>query len=181
VRGRLPVLVGALMAVVFVAACVAALSTRNPAVAAFQPPADGTAGPTAVTLSRDSAASDQGENVRSLLQRHFDAINTRNYGGWSETVVSDRKDAIPADVWAKDYATTQDGSIRVERIDGGPPGADGRTTMLVMVRFVSTQDPSSAPEDARVPRLCWHSMLPLTGSPWRIGSTGQGASAYEAC
>lgn len=149
----------------------------RPAAAAFVgPPAGGGAGPAEVQLSPDARAHPSGEVVRAQLQAHYGAINAGDYAAWRETVVPARSERLPEAAWKSAYATTRDGSIRVERIDDVPGGG-----VVVRVRFVSTQDPADAPPGLPAARICWRSSLPMTGSPPRIGATRDGSSVPEVC
>ena len=87
--------------------------------------------------------------MRAQLQRHYDAINERDYAQWRATVVPARAAALGEGDWQEAYASTQDGSIRVERIDPDPDvEPDGG--LLVRVRFISTQAVEDAPPDLPV-------------------------------
>jgi hypothetical protein len=134
------------------------------------------AGSGEVRLSPDATNHPAAEAVRAQLQRHYDAINERDYAQWRETVVPARSDALGEADWHDAYATTRDGSIRVDRIDAEPDGG-----LLVRVRFVSTQAVQDAPPDLPAERICWRSTLPMRGAPPRIDVTGGGSSAREAC
>lgn len=138
-------------------------------------PADG-AGSAEVLLSADARTHVAAELVRTQLQAHYDAINARDRAAWAETVAPERSDALPEEEFARVYGTTQDGTIRVDRIDDLP----GRR-LLVRVRFVSTQDVADAPEAAPSERVCWRSSLPMSGLPPRIEPTGSGSSVPESC
>lgn len=137
------------------------------------------AGSRVVELSADATVHPAAEAVRAQLQRHYDAINGRDYEEWSATVVPARSDALDRDAWNAAYGSTQDGTIRIDRIDaaGGEPGAD----LLVRVRFISTQDLADAPADVQSERICWLSTLPMTGSPPRIAMARGGSSVAMAC
>jgi hypothetical protein len=143
------------------------------------------AGSGEVELSADAAGHPAAEAVRAQLQRHFDAINTRDYAAWRTTVVQQRWERLGEDEWRAAYASTRDGTIRIDRID--PLTATGSTAdtatdgLLVRVRFVSTQNVEDAPPDLRVPRICWRSTLPMRGLPPLIDVTGGGSSLREAC
>jgi len=140
-------------------------------------PAEG-AGSSEVELSADAAEHPAADLVLSQLQRHYDAINDRDYEEWRATVVPARAAALGEAEWQEAYATTQDGSIRVERIDRDDTSDGG---LLVRVRFISTQDVANAPPDLQVERICWRSTLPMRGTPPLIDVTGGGSSAREAC
>jgi hypothetical protein len=143
--------------------------------AATPPPPGGGVGPGTVELSPDSRAHPLGEVVREQLQAHYDAINERDYEAWRASVVPARAAALPEPAFRAVYASTRDGSIRVDRIDELPDG------VLVRVRFVSTQDVAQAPSAVPAARICWHSSLPMTGSPPRIDLTRGGSSVPAAC
>ena len=135
------------------------------------------AGSAMVVLSTDAARHPNGEPVRAQLQRYFDAINAGDYAAWVGAVVEQRSQEQSEEAWKTAFRSTVDGTIRVDRIDGG--GAGG--PLLVRVRFVSTQDVADAPADAQAPRLCWRSTLPMEGSPPRIAVTRGGSSTKEIC
>ncbi|MFD1533170.1 hypothetical protein [Pseudonocardia aurantiaca] len=149
-----------------------------PYAAPRQVPATG-AGSGEVELSADAAAHPAADAVREQLQRHFDAINTRDYESWRGTVVQQRADGLPEPEWQQAYASTRDGTIRIDRIDRIDAAPD--SGLFVRVRFVSTQDVAHAPPDLQVPRICWRTTLPLRGLPPLIDMTGGGSSAREAC
>lgn len=96
-------------------------------------------GPGTVNLSQDATAHPRADSVRSLLQRHFDAINHRDYAAWASTVVARRSREMPESKWQDEYASTADGTILVHRIEPSPEGA------VVLISFTSTQDPAQAP------------------------------------
>jgi hypothetical protein len=174
-RGWTAPAVAMLFGVLLVVGGAAALTTRGAAGSAVSVPADG-AGSGVVQLSPDAAVHPAAEAVRAQLQRHYDAINTGDYALWQETVVPARVEALPEDEWQDAYATTRDGSIRMDRIDRGPGDV-----LLVRVRFISTQAVEDAPPDLRATRICWRSTLPMRGAPPRIDLTGGGSSARAAC
>jgi hypothetical protein len=140
-------------------------------------PAEGV-GSSEVELSADAADHPAAEAVQEQLQRHYDAINERDYEQWRATVVPARAEALGEAEWQKAYASTRDGSVRVDRID---PDTDGDGGLLVRVRFISTQAVENAPPDLPVGRICWRSTLPMRGTPPLIDVTGGGSSAREAC
>jgi hypothetical protein len=170
--------VAIVLAVLVVVGGAAALASRGRA-GPPEVPAEGV-GSSEVELSPDAADHPAGEVVRAQLQRHYDAINGRDYEQWSATVVPARAEALREQEWHKAYATTRDGSIRVERI-GQDPDAGAEGGLLVRVRFISTQAVENAPADLPVERICWRSTLPMRGTPPLIDLTGGGSSAREAC
>jgi hypothetical protein len=168
--------VAIVLALLVVVGGAAALASRGrsgpPAV-----PADGV-GSSEVELSPDAEDHPAADAVQTQLQRHYDAINGRDYAEWRATVVPARAAALGETEWQEAYSTTQDGSIRVERIDpdDGPDGG-----FLVRVRFISAQALENAPSDLQAERICWRSTLPMRGTPPLIDVTGGGSSAREAC
>lgn len=96
-------------------------------------------GPGIVQLSPDAAAHPQADAIRALLQRHFDAINNRDYAAWASTVVGRRSREMPEPKWQADYVSTRDGSILVHRIEPSPDGT------IVLISFTSTQGQAQAP------------------------------------
>ena len=167
--------VAIVFAVLLVVGGAAALASRNSRPGPPDVPAEGS-GSSEVQLSPDAANHPAAEDVRAQLQRHYDAINERDYAQWRATVVPARAEALNETDWRDAYATTQDGSIRVDRIDAAPDGG-----LLVRVRFVSTQALEDAPPDLPAERICWRSTLPMRGAPPLIDVTGGGSSAREAC
>ncbi|HLU60430.1 MAG TPA: hypothetical protein VKZ81_33645 [Pseudonocardia sp.] len=166
--------VGVVLAAIVVVGGAVALASRD-GLEPPEVPAEGV-GPSEVELSPDAAADPDGEAVRAQLQRHYDAINGRDYELWRTTVVPERAEALGEEEWLEAYATTRDGSIRVDRIDRDPDG-----TLLVRVRFISSQAVEKAPPDLPATRICWRSTLPMRGTPPLIDLTGGGSSARERC
>jgi hypothetical protein len=181
-RWASPALAIALGAMLAVGGGVAAASRSATGVAPYASPRPvpvAGAGAGEVELSAGAAVHPAADVVREQLQRHYDAINSRDYAGWRATVVAERSDGLPEPAWQEAYASTRDGSIRIDRIDPAPGSSDAG--LLVRVRFVSTQDVDDAPPDLRVPRICWRSTLPMRGLPPLIDRTGGGSSIRAAC
>jgi hypothetical protein len=166
--------VAIVLAVLVVVGGAAALASRGPS-GPPEVPDDG-AGSSEVELSPDAAEHPSADAVRAQLQRHYDAINGRDYEQWRATVVPARAESLGEAEWRKAYASTEDGSVRVARID---PDADGG--LLVRVWFISTQAVENAPPDLPAERICWRSTLPMRGTPPLIDVTGGGSSAREQC
>jgi hypothetical protein len=172
--------VAIVLAVLVVVGGAAALASRGGS-GPPEVPADGV-GSGEVELSPDAADHPDAEAVWAQLQDHYDAINDRDYAKWRATVVPARAEALGEEDWQKAYATTQDGSVRVDRIDPDPdPDAGPDGGLLVRVRFISTQAVENAPSDLPVERICWRSTLPMRGTPPLIDLTGGGSSGREAC
>lgn len=96
-------------------------------------------GPATVELSPDAAAHPEAPRIQDLLQRHFTAINNRDYAVWASTVVARRSDEMKEARWQQDYRTSRDGGITVTRIEPSPDGT------VVLLSFTSTQDAQYAP------------------------------------
>ncbi|MFP5023453.1 hypothetical protein [Pseudonocardia phyllosphaerae] len=125
-------------------------------------PATG-AGNQNVVLSADAAAHPAATLVRDRMQLYFNAINTRDHATWSQVVDPERVVKQSREEWLAGVGTTQDGTIRIDRIDPDEGGG-----VLALVRFVSTQDPKSGPPGLQVGRICWYATYPMAGSPPRI-------------
>lgn len=171
------VIIAALAAVVAVLAGTAAFVSGNRLPPA--PPATG-AGSGTVTISFDAARHPSGPGIKAQLQRHFDAINSRDYETWRSTVVEKRAALLPEARWREAYASTTDGTIHIDRIDPADAGAP-EGSLVVRLRFVSTQNLSDAPEKAKSPRVCWLNSWPMEGTPPRIGMTRGDPSSATAC
>jgi len=172
------VLVAVLAAVVIAGAVTAALvggRGSGVTVAVPAPPAEGV-GSSTVELSADAAAHPMGDAVRATTQRHFDAINAKDYAAWTFTVVPERVKEQPEAVWRKGYRSTKDGTIQVARIDRLGPDR-----LLMLVYFVSIQEPADAPPNLRAPRICWRAAFPMIGSPPLIDVGRAGSLQYTAC
>lgn len=179
---RSAALIAALLGVVLVAGLAVAWLGGGRAVSAVPPlraappvPASGV-GSAEVLLSADARTHPAAELVRAQLQRHYEAINAKDYAGWAATVVPERSAVLAEPAWLQDYGSTRDGTIRIDRIDD----IEG-ARVLVRVRFVSTQDVDDAPQAVPARRICWRSSLPMSGVPPVIERTGSGSSVAVSC
>jgi hypothetical protein len=179
----LAAVLGALIVVGGAAALAGRSATGAPPYGTPRPVPEQGAGPADVELSADAATHPAADEVREQLQRHFDAINRKDYQAWRTTVVPQRWERLDETKWHAAYVSTTDGSIRIDRIDPMPVAGEGDSGdgLLVRVRFVSTQNVEDAPPDLPVPRICWRSTLPMRGLPPLIDLTGGGSSLREAC
>lgn len=134
-------------------------------------------GPPAVQLAPDAQADPRGEDIRLLLQRHFDAINSKDFAAWKATVTAERARKYLEQKWHEDYRTTQDGSFLVHRIE---PVADG--SMVVLLSFTSIQDPEKAP-DGQSRCVRWYVSYPLATErgELRLGPGSEDTSQYGRC
>ncbi|MCP2165229.1 hypothetical protein LX83_002078 [Goodfellowiella coeruleoviolacea] len=132
-----------------------------------------------VKLTADAAEHPEHEAVRGLLQSHFDAINDRRYDAWAATVTALRAQGMPRSQWESDYASTQDGSIVVQRIESA-----STTSLRVLLNFVSTQDTAKAPDDLRSDCIRWRVVYLLVwdGNKLKLSNGPENRSPqYESC
>ncbi|MCE3553829.1 hypothetical protein LWC33_20525 [Pseudonocardia sp. RS11V-5] len=180
-RNAVAVATAGALALVVVAAAVAAWLIGGRAFEAGAPmdapvPVPGTgAGSATVELSLDALGHPQHLAVRERLQAYFDAINAHDHAAWAATVTPERVAAQPAETWLAGVRSTQDGTIRVDRIEDAPDG------VRALVRFTSTQDVADAPADLKVGRICWRSALPMTGPGLAIGAGVPGGTLSQPC
>ncbi|MGH3796953.1 MAG: hypothetical protein ACRDR6_21700 [Pseudonocardiaceae bacterium] len=142
------------------------------------PTSSSTPDPSTVTLTSDAAAHPEAEQVRALLQRYFDAINSHDYDAWTSTVTSSRVNDIPRTTWLQGYSTTKDDSIVVTGIH-----SDGPQSVTVRLSFASSQDPGNAPADLKVGRICWSTELPISDldNGGQVGKATTGSTSRSAC
>jgi hypothetical protein len=135
-------------------------------------------GPSDVQLSPDAAAHPRADELKALLQRHFNAINSRDYEAWAGTVVDRRSREMPKEQWLAEYATTKDGSILLHRVEANAEG------LVLLLSFTSTQDAANAPKNLPGSRCTrwWVSYRVLTvrGQP-RIGDGIPNSSVNRDC
>ncbi len=138
------------------------------------PPAIGTS---LVRVTPTAASHPYAAAVAELLDRHFTAINQRDYTSWSSTVVSQRAADQSEAAWQKAYRSTNDDSVVVNSI------SEGSTGLTVNLSFRSTQQVSDAPSDLPVTRICWESRWPVVdiSNGGRIGTAPKGTTTKSAC
>jgi hypothetical protein len=132
-----------------------------------------------VRLSVDAGLHPDGERVRTLLQRYFDAINARDYQAWKDNVTSEVARRLREPQWQANYQTTTDGSVVVQRID-----ASSTERLRVLISFVSVQDVAKAPADLPVDCIRWRVVYPMSEEDGTlrvdIGPEGY-TPQFEAC
>lgn len=136
-------------------------------------------GDRAVRLSVDATLHPDGERVRGLLQRYFDAINTRDYQAWTGAVTSEFAGRLREPQWTSNYQTTSDGTVVVQRID-----ASSSERLRVMAGFVSVQDVAKAPAELPVDCIRWRVVYPVReeGGTLRVDIGPEGYTPqFEAC
>lgn len=132
-----------------------------------------------VRLSVDAAQHPDGDHVRELLQRYFNAINDRDYRSWAESVTPEVARRLREPQWEANYQTTTDGSVVVQRID-----ASSTERLRVMIGFVSVQDVAKAPADLPVDCIRWRVVYPVReeGGTLRVDLGPEGYTPqFEAC
>lgn len=125
-------------------------------------------GPADVQGYADATAHPLYNTLHGLLQRQFDAINTKDYAAWSATVTAARREAQPEKQWRENYRSTRDGSIVIYRIES--VDADNAEVLL---HFTSTQDLNDAPAEIRADCIEWNVVWSVAKEKgeWRL-STG---------
>ena len=116
--------------------------------------------------------------VLTLLDRHFSAINARDYAAWTETVVPQRAAHQPMSTWRSAYRSTQDQNVEVLSITASAPDS-----VNVALSFMSTQDPADAPADLQAARICWQSTWPIVdlSGGGRIATPARGSTTDAVC
>lgn len=117
--------------------------------------------------------------LRDLLQRHFDAINAKDYRGWVGTVSSQRREQTPEAKWRKDYRSTTDGSIVIYRIE-----AVGEGSVRALLQLTSVQDVADAPPELQAPCIHWNMVYAFSKErgAWRLAAGSTSSSPiHEAC
>lgn len=129
---------------------------------------------TTVMLAGVAADDPQAAEIRDLLQRHFDAINTRDYELWASTVTKEQSAALRPERWLKEYSTTSDSEVSVIVIDNNP--------RQVQLTFRSRQAPELAP-DKKSDCVIWSVIFPLAtvDGELRIGPSAEDRARYRAC
>ncbi|MFN2495849.1 MAG: hypothetical protein ABR608_08065 [Pseudonocardiaceae bacterium] len=135
-------------------------------------------GPRTVVLVEDVAAHPYADQVRKVLQSHFDAINDGDYELWTDTVTRERARATARSVWRDQYRTTLDGSIVVHRLEPRPGGG-----LIALLSFTSVQDAADAPSDMPVTCLRWRVSYALVDEAdgLRLALTSPSASLRTPC
>jgi len=153
------------------------LSWSSGAADSDPPPPTTPSAPALVRLADGAASSSYGAAVLALLERHFTAINQRDFTTWTTTVTPARARDQSADRWRAAYRSTVDSEVIVTAIVTAGNG------VAVSLAFVSSQDPADAPQDLHVSRICWTSVWPVdnVSQNLRIGVPSPGATAKRRC
>lgn len=126
-----------------------------------------------VHLEPEAAAHTDAAMVSDLLDRHFTAINTRDYSAWVATVVARRSQDQPVGTWRSNFRSTYDDQVVVRAIRGTG------SNLLVDLSFVSQQDIADAPAALPVARICWTSTWPVVGGLLDVPQ--RGSTSMSAC
>ncbi|GAA2000079.1 hypothetical protein JL107_00390 [Nakamurella flavida] len=100
-----------------------------------------------VRLGPDTADDPMAAEVRTVLQRYFDAINTGDHDAWTAVVSAGQTVSQDRATWEHRYSTTLDSSIVLVSVDQDPT--------RVRVWFSSRQDPAFAPADLPANCISW--------------------------
>jgi hypothetical protein len=107
-------------------------------------------GPPDVQGTADATTHPLYNTLRPVLQKIFDAINTKDFESWLETATAQRRAQTPEATWRDDYSTTRDGSIVLYRIEAGD------RTASVLLTFTSVQDAEKGPPELKAPCINWN-------------------------
>lgn len=130
---------------------------------------------TQVQFADPSIAEQPGAGqVRDLLQRHFNAINTHDYAAWAETVTSDQPQKIDESRWQHEYSSSLDTEIVIEQVQDNP--------RQVSFSLRSRQDPEKS-FDGASDCTDWRLVWPLIdeGAGMRIGRAAPGSAEPRVC
>lgn len=128
-----------------------------------------------VTVSHSAATHPRAGEVVRLIDKHFAAINARDYDAWRTTVVAKRAADQPESTWLANYRSTTDEAVAISAISDAGSGQ-----LAVTLTFVSNQDLADAPPSLRVPRICWSSTWPVT-SDGQLAVPPLGSTSKKEC
>src|SRR6478609_1024814 len=147
---RLTLVLTTLLVVVLAAGVTAAWSFgrhRSDPVAAIAEYQSGPVEDRSVRLSDQAAAHPRANEIQSVLQQYFDAINNRDYASWIGAVSADQSAPQTEQQWSKDYSTTVDSNLAVMVIADEP--------LRARTMFTSEQDVALAPTNLPVTCINW--------------------------
>lgn len=126
----------------------------------------------------DSVVAPEADAVRSSLDEYFSAVNNRDWQlAWSHLAPAEQQAVSQAQL-AEGASTTSDSDVV---IDGVSPLSS--STILVTVRFRSTQAPAQSPDGSSCDT--WHLAYTMVnaGSGWLIAKVhpAESGSGYESC
>ncbi|EOD64200.1 hypothetical protein [Amycolatopsis vancoresmycina] len=109
-----------------------------------------------VGMTDDARAHPQADAVRRVLQKYFEAINTKQYPLWTDVVTDERAATQSQSDWKKGVRTTKDSDALVYRIE-----RSSGNSLRVLVGFTSKQAIEDAPLFFREPCIKWRLVMPL--------------------
>jgi hypothetical protein len=130
-----------------------------------------------VRVAAAAAASPEAPHVTALLNRYFNAINTKNYGEYSSLLDAQMRANNPAATFASGYATSKDTAETLTSISGSSGG-----NLAATVSFTSRQSPADSIDHSSCND--WQLTLYLVpkGSGYVIGSPPSGYQpVYSDC
>lgn len=136
--------------------------------------ADYQAGPSDDRDVRVTAAAQthpRAEEVRSVLQLYFSAINNRDYEDWMSAVAAAQSAPQTPEQWASDYATTVDSNLAVMSIRDTP--------LRARMMFTSEQSVELAPPSLPVSCINWDVTYLLDDEDGRLVLSGIDPSAQS--
>lgn len=139
------------------------------------PPSLGTS---LVSISAEAAMQPRAADVVALIDRHFTAINNRDYDTWQTTVVPQRATQQPPSSWMKAYRSTRDEQVSISAISD-----TGSGELDVGLTFISNQSVVDAPATLRVPRICWSTTWPVeeTSAGLLLATPPSGSTDFKQC
>ncbi|HSL09022.1 MAG TPA: hypothetical protein VK887_13755 [Pseudonocardiaceae bacterium] len=142
------------------------------------PPRGPEPGPTTVALVEDVVGHPDAAQVRTVLQKYFDAINAGNYKLWRSAVTPQQARDTGEAAWRDQFRSTLAGSIVLHRLE---PRAGGG--LVALVSFTSLQNPADAPPELPVRCLRWWVSYPLVGAKdeLRLSPSSPSASLRVPC
>lgn len=136
-------------------------------------------GSTTVEGTQEAVSHPVYEDIRSVLQTNFDAINAKDYDLWRRVVTEERVATMNREKWLMDFGTSRDGTIVIYRIE-----LRGEAEAVVLLKFTSTQAKENAPDMLPAECIHWNVVYPMVkeDGEWKLG-TGKTSSAplHEAC
>lgn len=122
-------------------------------------------------LSDSASGHPRAEDVRSVLQQYFAAINNRDYEAWVGAVAAAQSAPQTQEQWSKDYATTVDSNLAVMTISDAP--------LRARMMFTSEQSVDLAPTSLPVTCINWDVTYLLTDEDGRLVLSGIDPSAQS--
>jgi hypothetical protein len=109
-----------------------------------------------VRMTDDAKRHPQADAVRRVLEKYFQAINTKQYPLWTDVVTDERAAGQSQSDWTKGVRTTKDSDALVYRIE-----RSAGNSLRVLVGFTSRQARDDAPVFFREPCIKWRLVLPM--------------------